>query len=80
MKTQLAMWGNSLAVRIPRALAEELSLMKGVEVDLQVEDGRLVVVPTRRPRYELCDLVREITDENRHPQLDWGEARGEEAW
>lgn len=80
MKTNLSRWGNSLAVRIPRGLAEELSLTQGAEVDLQVRDGVLVIAPVPRPRYELEDLVRGITPENRHPEVDWGAPVGDEAW
>ncbi|MBI3924117.1 MAG: AbrB/MazE/SpoVT family DNA-binding domain-containing protein [Armatimonadetes bacterium] len=72
MKTHLATWGNSLAVRIPKKLAEELSLQQGVEVDLRVHEGHLVIAPVTRPRYELEDLVRGITPDNRHAEVDWG--------
>lgn len=80
MKTNLARWGNSLAVRIPRGLADELSLTHGTEVDLQVRDGALLMAPVSRPRYELEDLVRGITPGNRHAEVDWGLPVGDEAW
>lgn len=80
MKTNLARWGNSLAVRIPRGLADELSLTYGTEVDLQVRDGALLMAPVSRPRYELEDLVRGITPGNRHAEVDWGLPVGDEAW
>ena len=40
MKTNIANWGNSLAVRIPKELVSELSLEKGTEVELRAEDAR----------------------------------------
>lgn len=80
MVTKVQKWGNSLAVRIPKALAEELEAESGVEVDLQVEGGRLIVTPVRRPGYSLEELVAGITPENRHDEVDWGPPRGREAW
>lgn len=72
-------WGNSLAVRIPRAVAEQVRLEEGAEVEMAVEDGRIVVRP-RPPRYHLDQLVEGITSENRHDETDWGEVQGEEVW
>lgn len=34
----------------------------------------------RQPRYDLAKLVAGVTRENAHPEVDWGEPRGEEAW
>ncbi len=34
----------------------------------------------RESRYDLAKLVAGITPENAHPEVDCGEARGEEAW
>ncbi len=42
------MWGNSLAIRIPTALAGQLQVTDGSAVDLEVRDGELVVSPTDR--------------------------------
>ena len=38
-------WGNSLGVRIPRGLAEEVGLGAGTEVSLTAKDGELVLRP-----------------------------------
>jgi antitoxin MazE len=37
-------WGNSLALRIPRDIAAALGIDESTEVQLDVKDGRLVVV------------------------------------
>jgi antitoxin MazE len=72
-------WGNSLAVRIPKALAEQTDLREGSEVELRVIDGALTVRP-RAPSYDLEELLAQITPENRHDEVDWGEPQGKEAW
>jgi len=78
MVTKVQKWGNSLAVRIPKALARELATECGAEVDLAVEEGRLIVTPVRRPRYTLEELVAGITPENLHEATDWGPPVGKE--
>ena len=50
-------WGNSLALRIPRDIAAALGIDESTEVQLDVKDGRLVVVPTRIPEYSLEDML-----------------------
>jgi antitoxin MazE len=72
-------WGNSLAVRIPKALAEQTSIREGSEVDLSVADGTLTIRPRARA-YSLDELLAQVTPENRHEEIDWGEPRGKEAW
>jgi antitoxin MazE len=79
MKTQLAKWGNSLALRIPSAFAEEIRVAEGTEVDVAVSRGRLVITPAART-YSLEELVDGITAENRHDETDWGGAVGREVW
>ncbi len=56
MKTEAQKWGNSLAIRIPKAYAREIGLAVGSEVDLKIESDKLVVVPKRRQRYKLRSL------------------------
>ncbi len=80
MKTRVERWGNSLAVRIPKAFAEEIRLGCDSEVDLSVRDGVLLVSPTTRRKYTLDELLAGITDENRHDEIDTGASVGNERW
>lgn len=77
METKLTRWGNSLGVRIPKALAVEAELTEGSEISLSVRDGEVVISPRR---HTLEALVAGITAENRHGETDLGLARGGEAW
>ncbi len=78
--THLAKWGNSLALRIPRALAESARLREGEPVSLRVtKEGGLVIKPAQR-KYRLDDLVSRITAKNRHEETDWGKPVGRENW
>jgi antitoxin MazE len=76
---RITRWGNSLAVRIPKALAEQTRIEEGSEVELRVIDGALTIRP-KTLAYRLDELLAQVTPENRHDEVDWGEAQGKEAW
>lgn len=64
MKSTIQIWGNSLALRIPKALSEDLGIKKDASVDLSVEDGVLVVTPRSGRRARLKKMLALITPEN----------------
>ncbi|WP_372630226.1 AbrB/MazE/SpoVT family DNA-binding domain-containing protein [Cohnella sp.] len=70
-------WGNSLGIRIPKALATKVGLEEGSEVDLDIEDGHLVIVPKTKALDELLD---KITPDNLHAEIQTGERQGRETW
>jgi antitoxin MazE len=81
MKVAFLKWGNSLALRVPKAFAQEVGAAEGKPADLTVENGALVVkVVKKRRRYALEGLIDGITEENRHTASDWGAPRGNEVW
>ena len=80
MLVRVQKWGNSLALRIPVAFARETGIDSGAEVDLALEDGRLVITPPARPSYSLDELVGGVTEKNLHAEVDTGAPRGREVW
>ena len=79
MLVQIAKWGNSLAVRIPAAHAKELGLAENTKAELSVQNGKLVLTPLDAvPSFDLDALIAQITDQNRHPEIETGPAIGEE--
>ena len=65
-------WGNSLAIRIPKAIVKQAGLNEGDRVALALDsNGAIVLRPIRR-KYDLAELVSRITPKNRHPEIDWG--------
>ncbi len=44
MQTRIQKWGNSLGVRIPRALAEDVGVDPGSKVSLSFLEGELIVI------------------------------------
>jgi antitoxin MazE len=77
--TQLSKWGNSLGLRLPKSIAREVDLDEGDTVQVSVDNGAIVIRPSR-PRYSLDELVRRITPKNRHHVSDWGGPLGDEVW
>jgi antitoxin MazE len=80
MKTRVRKWGNSLALRIPKSFAAEAGLEENTAVDLSLREGRLIVRPLAAESPTLEELVKGITDENRHGEWETGPAVGREAW
>ncbi len=78
--TQLAKWGNSLAVRIPKAVAEDAQLREGELVNVTVANEGGLIIKTARRKYQLRQLVSRITAKNRHAETDWGKPHGKEIW
>lgn len=81
MKATLKKWGNSLACRIPGALAKECGLSDHSQVVITASDGKLVISKAEiLPVYSLEQLVSRITPENKHSyaDTDFGAAVGRE--
>ena len=79
MRVRVQKWGNSLALRIPKPFAEDVRLTECSEVDVSVAKGSLIVAPVVEDTPTLEELVAGITEENRHPEVDWGSPVGKEA-
>jgi antitoxin MazE len=78
MKTQMVKWGNSLAVRIPKAVVEEARLKEGDALEIEAAaEGRVELRrPTKIPT--LAQLVSQISPENRYTEISVGGEVGKE--
>ena len=77
MTASIQKWGNSLALRIPSAVARQIRVENGDAVELSVVDGALTI-RSKRPRYQLSDLVRGIQPGSSHEEISWGKSVGRE--
>ncbi len=55
---QVAKWGNSLAVRLPAKLVQELALKEGDKIELRADEGGFLVSRHARPAEVLRTLRR----------------------
>jgi antitoxin MazE len=79
VRVRIQKWGNSLALRIPKSLAEDSGVETGSVVELRVVRGKLVATPVRGT-YELEELLVGISKANLHGEVPSGEAVGREVW
>ncbi|MBI5243638.1 MAG: AbrB/MazE/SpoVT family DNA-binding domain-containing protein [Elusimicrobia bacterium] len=80
MNATVQKWGNSLALRIPRSLAEDVDIHQGSVVELDVVKGEMVVKPKKEIKLSLRQLVKRITKKNLHSETQWGRPMGKEVW
>lgn len=73
--------GGSVSVTLPRQMLRTLGLAAGASVAVTVEDGRLVLSPSR-PRYSLAELLAGMKAGDMPTAPGWSGARpvGREAW
>lgn len=80
MKTTAQKWGNSLAIRVPKSVAMQVGLKAQDDLEIEVQDGNVVLKPQLRRVYRLDDLVKRITPKNLHSEIDTGASIGREVW
>ena len=80
MRASVKKWGNSAAVRIPAAVLEATQVQLDELVDIREEAGRIVIEPVREKSYKLDDLLKGITKDNIHEEIDFGKLEGKEVW
>lgn len=74
VKSQVSKWGSSLAVRIPKAIAEQWGVEESSPVEIVVrEDGVLL----RKWREDLDALIEQMSPDRRHLETDWGRPEGD---
>lgn len=80
MKAKIQRWGNSLALRIPKAFAEETRVEEGVPVELLLSGGALMVRPARRAKQSLNSLLSQVDSANLNIGVNEDAPRGKEIW
>ncbi len=72
MSTTVQKWGNSLGIRIPSQIADQIAVSQGSEVDLIVGDDFTLIVKPRKKKPTLEQLLAQCKPENHHGELDFG--------
>ena len=61
MRVKISKWGNSAAIRLPKAVMDEMELGEGAELDLRMVAGELrVVAVSTGSRPSLDQLVADM--------------------
>ncbi len=69
MPTTVQKWGNSLGIRIPKSIAEQVRLRRGTEVEFETNGSVLTVRPRRRRKHKLASLLAKAKGPNPHRRL-----------
>lgn len=80
MLTKVQRWGNSLALRIPKAFALDAKLENNSFVEISFVDGQIIIKPISAPSWSLEELLAGISKSNIHQEVDTGFAVGNEVW
>jgi len=79
MQAQVLKWGNSLAVRIPKPIADDARLQLGDPLEIAVAADGVVEIHRAGKLPTLAQLVSQITPENRYAEVSLGPEVGREA-
>ncbi len=77
MKSIVQKWGNSLAIRIPLAMAQECHIEQGTSIDIFVENKKMVIKPLKK-KMNLSHMLDEINESNLHTKIEVADFLGKE--
>lgn len=80
----ISKWGNSLALRLPKAITDEANLAEGSVVEITLDNGTLRVA-AKPKKYTLAELLASHPPLEPDPhtglrEIDWGPDVGREKW
>ena len=82
MRVKIAKWGNSAAIRLPKAVMDAMRLSTGGEAEISVEGGEMRMKPvkavSRLTREALIANMDEIGPSGQSDLMEWGPDRGSE--
>ena len=74
-------WGNSLAFRLPAAIARQLEVREGAKVTYRVNGRRLIIEPAEPALPEFTqDDLRKAVRKTKGTAVKWGPRKGKEVW
>ena len=81
--TTIQKWGNSQAVRLPKAILEEMSLQENDRVEIIAENDVIIIKKTtrkRRAKKSLEERFKDYDGDYQCEEYDWGKPVGKEVW
>ncbi|MCX6786700.1 MAG: AbrB/MazE/SpoVT family DNA-binding domain-containing protein [Candidatus Kaiserbacteria bacterium] len=80
--TTIQKWGNSYAVRLPKATMRKFNLQAGHSVEIREapQNRAFSIIPVHNRAISLTEMIARITKRNSHHSADWGVAIGKEVW
>jgi len=75
--TTIQKWGNSQAVRLPKAILEMAQLRENDQVEIKVQNGNLVIIPVKKHK-TLKERIAEYKGDYQCDEWDTGKPSGNE--
>jgi len=72
-------WEDGVALCLPQEIAQKIHATEGGQVDLTIQDGRLILTPIETRTYTLDELLAGMSEENMHGEIATGRPVGNEA-
>ncbi len=79
MYTTIQKWGNSQALRLPKAILEMAKLNENDKVEIKVQDGNLIIVPVKK-HITLQERIAEYKGDYSCGEWDTGKPQGKEVF
>lgn len=73
-------WGNSVGIRLPKAVTEKAGVRAGQKLDISLRNGSIVLTPVAASGQTLDSLLAGITADNLHSAIEVEEPKGNEEW
>ncbi|MEJ5244984.1 MAG: AbrB/MazE/SpoVT family DNA-binding domain-containing protein [Bacteroidota bacterium] len=80
MELQVRKWGNSLGIRIPQSIANQINIQDGSRINLVLKKNKIELIPVDTDVFELDNLISLISEENLHQEAETGDKQGKEIW
>jgi len=76
-ESHVSRWGTSLAVRIPKPIAEQWGVREGSTIEIVVEGDEVIL---RKRPYHLATMLAQVDSDGLHLEQDPGPSVGREEW
>ena len=82
MVTKVQKWGNSLGLRLTKAVLQEAQIVVGDAVKVSVQGRTIMIEPVEQVRgtYDLKALVSRLPHDYHVDEVAWGDPVGKEVW
>jgi len=80
MRSKVQLWGNSLALRIPKYIANKININNGSDVDVLLEEEKIIITPIKEKQELLKEMLSKINNDNIHSEEKFGDPVGGEIW
>ncbi len=80
MELHVIKWGDSLGIRIPQSIANQINIQDGSRINLVIKKNKIELIPVDTDVIELDNLISLISEENLHDEAETGYKQGKEKW